>query len=115
LANRVVVWGVARYVSMMMQFWCFGAAVGIFLPTADLLRATPPAQVLSILAFTPGALGFQEAGWSGALLWLKYSALDVALFVLAQRALSAANSALIVGLSELYRRRSGDAASEIAG
>lgn len=115
LANRVVAWGVARYVSMMMQFWCFGAAVGIFLPTADLLRATPPAQVLSIVAFTPGALGFQEAGWSGALLWLKYSTLDVALFVLAQRGLSAINSALIVGLSELYRRRSGDTATEIAG
>lgn len=104
LASHAIGLGIARYLSMMTQFWCFGAAVGIFLPVADLLRATPPAQVLSIIAITPGALGFQEAGWSGALLWLHYSTLDVALFVLAQRGLTAVTSALLVGSSEAYRR-----------
>lgn len=106
LAVRITVLSLGRWLTVMVQYWGAGAALGVTLPALVLLAAAPLAQLAALVGITPGALGLQEGGWAGALTLLGIAASDIAVFVIATRAAMIVNFAIIAALS--WRWRGGD-------
>lgn len=95
VANKVAVYSLLRYLTVIAQFWLVANAVGVGLSLPDITAATPLAQLASAIGITPGALGIQEAGWGGALALLGTPAAAIALFVLSQRVVISGNFLLL--------------------
>ena len=112
LAWRVTGWSTLRYLSVAAQYWAMGAAAGVSLRPFVILAATPVAALTGMIGITPGGLGIQEAGWSGALLLLDQSPAAVVVFVLAARAGMIANFGILSLVTRPLRgRRSEEARS----
>lgn len=105
LALHVGLLGVARHLAVTAQFWALAAAVGASLTAFEIAAATPIGLLGGMLGVTPGALGIQEAGWTGALTWLRVDPGAVALFVLTHRVLLTAAFAVLALLSWPLARR----------
>jgi uncharacterized membrane protein YbhN (UPF0104 family) len=99
LALQVGLLGLARHLAVTAQFWALAAAVGATLTAFEIAAATPIGLLGGMLGVTPGALGIQEAGWTGALTWLRVDPGAVALFVLSHRVLLTAAFAVLALLS----------------
>jgi len=99
LATEVALLSMARYACVVGQYWAVGAAVGVLLSAQNILSATPVAQLAGLIGVTPGGLGIQELGWSGALRTLGVGAASTAVFVLAARVLVAINFVLLALIS----------------
>lgn len=102
---------VARFACIVLQFGAVALGIGLSIPWVDMALATPVAQLASIVGITPGALGFQEAGWAGAFSWLGYDGVDSSLYILAQRACVLAYFAVLSALCWPFARRQRRAAS----
>jgi uncharacterized membrane protein YbhN (UPF0104 family) len=109
LALEVGLLGLARHLAVTAQFWALAAAVGATLTLFQIAAATPLGLLGGMLGITPGALGIQEAGWTGALTWLRVDPGAVALFVLTHRLLLTAAFALLALLSWPLARRAKNA------
>lgn len=83
IATAVTLLGLGRYVSVLVQFYGIGAAVGAVRDFGVVASAFPVSQLSAILAITPGGLGVQDAGWAGALTWQSVDETSIAMFVLA--------------------------------
>lgn len=114
LATTVGLLGLARYLTVMMQFWAIATAVGVDVSWFQIAASTPLAQMAGMLGVTPGALGIQEAGWAGALTWVGVASGPIALFVLSQRLIATANFAVLSLISYplLRRARAGAKAAQ---
>lgn len=104
-ALDVALLSLARYVSVLCQFWAVAAAVGADIALVDMAGATPIGQLSGMLGLTPGGLGIQEAGWAGALTWVRVDAGTIALFVLSQRVVITAYFGVLALGSWLVLRR----------
>lgn len=105
LAVKIGLLGLARYLTVLAQFWAVAAAVGVSLGFFQIAAATPVGQLAGMMGFTPGALGIQEAGWVGALSWVGVDAVAIGLFVLSQRLVITAYFSLLSLISWLLLRR----------
>jgi uncharacterized membrane protein YbhN (UPF0104 family) len=114
LALEVGLLGLARHLAVTAQFWALAAAVGATLTLFEIAAATPLGLLGGMLGVTPGALGIQEAGWTGALTWLRVDPGAVALFVLTHRLLLTAAFALLALLSWPLARRAKPAQSTMS-
>lgn len=85
VAAQVALLSLARFTAVVLQFTAVAVAFGIDLEWRAMAAATPLAQITSLMGFTPGSLGFQEAGWALGLDWVGLGIEAVTLFVLAQR------------------------------
>lgn len=103
LALRVTMLSLARYATIMLQYWGGGAGLGVTLSAMVLLSSAPLAQLAGLIGITPGALGLQEGGWAGALTVLGVAPADIAVFVIATRGTIIVNFALITVLSWRWR------------
>ncbi len=83
LAVKVTLLGLGRYLSVLLQFFGIGAAVGAVRDLGVVASAFPVSQLSAIVAITPGGLGIQDAGWAGALAWQGTDETSIAMFVLA--------------------------------
>ncbi len=86
IAVAVTLLGLGRYLSVLLQFYGIGAAVGAVSDAGVVASAFPVSQLSAILAITPGGLGIQDAGWAGALAWQAVDETSIAMFVLAVHA-----------------------------
>lgn len=105
LAVKIGLLSLARYLSVLAQFWTVAAAVGVGFGFFQIAAATPVGQLAGMAGFTPGALGIQEAGWVGAFKWVGVDAVAIGLFVLSQRLVITAYFALLSLISWLLLRR----------
>lgn len=85
LASQVALLSLARYATVMLQFWGIAGAVGLTIGWDDMTAAASVAQLAGLLSLTPGGLGILEAGWAGGLGWIGLGPEPISLFVLAQR------------------------------
>ena len=111
LAAQVGLLGVLRYVALVPCYWGVAWALGLAIDARAIALGMPLGQLAAIIGVTPGALGFQEAGWTGALRWVGgLDDLTIGAFVLGLRALVAAYFALLYALTwplaQVARRRS---------
>lgn len=109
LAVKIGLLSLARYLSVLLQFWTVAAAVGVSFGFFQIAAATPVGQLAGMAGFTPGALGIQEAGWVGAFTWVGVDAVAIGLFVLSQRLVITAYFSLLSLISWLMLRRRGRA------
>ncbi|MBL9099752.1 MAG: flippase-like domain-containing protein [Myxococcales bacterium] len=105
LAVKIGLLSLARYLSVLLQFWTVAAAVGVAFGFFQIAAATPVGQLAGMAGFTPGALGIQEAGWVGAFKWVGVDAVAIGLFVLSQRLVITAYFSLLSLISWLMLRR----------
>lgn len=105
LAVKIGLLSLARYLSVLAQFWTVAAAVGVGFGFFQIAAATPVGQLAGMAGFTPGALGIQEAGWVGAFKWVGVDAVAIGLFVLSQRLIITAYFSLLSLVSWLLLRR----------
>ena len=85
VAAQVALLSLARFTAVVLQFTAVALAFGIDIEWRAMAAATPLAQISSLMGFTPGSLGFQEAGWALGLDWVGLGIEAITLFVLAQR------------------------------
>jgi uncharacterized protein (TIRG00374 family) len=85
LATKVAVLSLARYATVVVQFYGIAGAVGLDIGWAEMAAATSVAQLAGLLSVTPGGLGILEAGWAGGLGWIGLGAEPISLFVVVQR------------------------------
>jgi uncharacterized membrane protein YbhN (UPF0104 family) len=105
LARRIVGLTLLRYASLVVQFWGLGLGVGARVDFDVVLSASTLAQLASIIAITPGGLGFAEGGWAAALQWQHVDATTTSLFVLASRLGMAAAFGILTVVTWRYGRR----------
>ncbi len=105
LALRIGLLSLARYLTVLGQFWTIAVGVGISITFFQIAAATPLGQLAGMAGFTPGALGIQEAGWLGAFTWVGLDAVSIGLFVLSQRLISTLYFSILSLLSWLLLRR----------
>ena len=105
LALRVGLLSLARYLTVLAQFWTVAIGVGVGVSFFQIAAATPLGQLAGMAGFTPGALGIQEAGWLGAFTWVGLDAVAIGLFVLSQRLISTLYFSILSLLSWLLLRR----------
>lgn len=102
---RAVAWlSLARHALVLLQYWGAGAGLGVVLPLLVLVAAAPLAQLASLVGITPGALGIQEGGWTGALGVLGVKPTDIVVFLMATRAAMIVNFALLSLVSWRWHR-----------
>ena len=104
LAVRITGLSIARWATVMLQYWGASAGLGVVLPALVLLAAAPLGQLAALVGITPGALGLQEGGWAGALTLMDVGPADIAVFVIAARAAMIVNFAVIAAASWHWRR-----------
>ncbi|MFO7567125.1 MAG: lysylphosphatidylglycerol synthase transmembrane domain-containing protein [Enhygromyxa sp.] len=85
LASKVALLSLARYATVMLQFWGIARAIGVPIAWDQMVAAASIAQLAGLLSLTPGGLGILEAGWAGGLGWVGLGPEPISLFVLAQR------------------------------
>ena len=107
LAGAVAIFSLLRFATVVVQFWGIALAVGLDLGWFEMTTATPIAQLAGMLGLTPGGLGILEAGWAGGLGWVGLDAVDISLFVLAQRMGVIAFFGLLSALSWPFAPRPG--------
>lgn len=95
LAAKIAGLSLARYLTVILQFWAVGAAAGVMLPALDICGAIPVAQLAGLVGITPGGLGIQEVGWAGAMRWLGQPEASIAVFVVAARLFVILNFAVL--------------------
>ncbi len=78
---------VFRFFILISRYYVLFLAYQISFPYISMMLATPLAQASYLVAFTPAGLGVFEAGWMGVLLLFGLAKADIALFLVAQRAL----------------------------
>ena len=105
LASMVALYSVARFATVILQFWGIALAVGIDIDWLEMTAATPVAQLAGMLGLTPGGLGFLEAGWAVGLGMVGFGSVAISLFVLAQRVGVITNFGLLSALSWPLARR----------
>jgi len=111
LALRIGLLSLARYLTVLAQFWTVGIGIGIGISFFQIAAATPLGQLAGMAGFTPGALGIQEAGWLGAFTWVGLDAVAIGLFVLSQRLIITAYFSVLSLFSWLLLRRTRAAAA----
>lgn len=92
-----------RYLGLSIHVFGAAMAVGIALNLIEVVAVSPPAQLSSLIGFTPGALGIQEVGWAAGLGIIGKGATAIALFVIAQRALFITSFAALTGMTWPWR------------
>jgi len=107
LAAWVVALGLARYASMLLQFWAAGAGLGVALDPLVLVAATPVAQLAVIIGITPGGLGLAEGGWAAALSRLGVGEAATVVFMAATRLMMGVSFAVLTLASWPWRRAPG--------
>ena len=70
LATQVALLSLARYATVVLQFYGIAGAVGLTVGWDEMTAATSVAQLAGLLSVTPGGLGILEAGWAGGLGWI---------------------------------------------
>lgn len=75
----------ARLVTVVLQFFGVVRGVGLSVSLGDVSFATQLAQLAGLVGLTPGALGIQEAGWTGAMQMLGHDAVTTSLLILSTR------------------------------
>lgn len=85
LATQVAALSLARYATVVIQFWGIAGAIGLSISWSDMTAAASVAQLAGLLSLTPGGLGILEAGWAGALGWIGLGSAAIGLWVLGQR------------------------------
>lgn len=85
LASSIALLSLARYMTVILQFFGIAGAVGLTVTWTQMTAATSVAQLAGLIGLTPGGLGVLEAGWAGGLGWVGLAAEPISLFVLAQR------------------------------
>jgi uncharacterized protein (TIRG00374 family) len=105
LALRIGLLSLARYLTVLAQFWTIAVGFGISITFFQIAAATPLGQLAGMAGFTPGALGIQEAGWLGAFTWVGLDAVSIGLFVLSQRLLITLYFSILSLFSWLLLRR----------
>lgn len=110
LALRIGLLSLARYLTVLGQFWTIAVGIGISLTFFQIAAATPLGQLAGMAGFTPGALGIQEAGWLGAFTWVGLDAVSIGLFVLSQRLIITLYFSVLSLFSWLILRRTRAAA-----
>lgn len=114
----VAAYSLARFATVVLQFWGFAGAVGVDLSWDAITTATPVAQLAGMLGLTPGGLGILEGGWAVGLGWVAVDATAISLFVLAQRVGVITNFGILTAISTLAsasQRRASLPESEIGG
>lgn len=104
LSAKIVGLAVARYFSILVQYWGAGAGFGVLLPALVLLSAAPVAQAAGLLGITPGGLGIQESGWVGGLKYLAQDEASIVVFMAATRLMMSVNFGLLSLASYPWRR-----------
>lgn len=105
LAMRIGLLSLLRYLAVLVMFWAIAIGVGVDISFFQISAAAPIGQIAGMAGFTPGALGIQEAGWLGALTWVRLDAAAIGLFVISQRLISTAYFSVLSLLSWLLLRR----------
>jgi uncharacterized protein (TIRG00374 family) len=82
----LVVITIVKYIFLILRVYFLTAALGLGIPLFVLCTGIPVAQLGLTLAFTPGALGVLEGGWYAVLTLSRISKVDIATFLIAQRA-----------------------------
>lgn len=90
-----------RILIVGVRAWLVMIALGMDLSLVDTLLLVPVVQLTLLISFTPGGLGFYDAGWYGILLAMGISQGDALLFILVQRALITVSILLTVALTEI--------------
>ncbi len=85
LATQVALLSLARYATVVLQFYGIAGAIGLTIAWDDMTVAASVAQLAGLLSLTPGGLGVLEAGWAGGLGWVGLAKDPISLFVLVQR------------------------------
>jgi len=93
----------AKYLAVVLRFSFMLRFCGIHdLSYVSAFFATAWAQVGLMVGFTPGGLGFVEAGWAGALYYYDISAAAIPKFLIAQRLLIITSVILLVPLVTIF-------------
>jgi uncharacterized membrane protein YbhN (UPF0104 family) len=119
LAAAVAALSLLRFAAVVLQFWAIAAGLGLDVDWRSMTAATPVAQIASLVGFTPGSLGFQEAGWAVGLRLVAVPPAAIALFVLGQRVAVTSFFALLAALAwpaaRADRLRAGSNSDRTAG
>jgi uncharacterized membrane protein YbhN (UPF0104 family) len=70
---------------MTFRIWCLASSFSISIPFDTFLLGLPVVQLGLLLAFTPGSLGFLEAGWLAVLSFQGISQNEIFTFLLILR------------------------------
>lgn len=106
VAAQVGVLGALRYASVIGTYGGITMALGVDIDLLTTALIMPVGQLASIIGITPGALGFQEVGWVGALRWVGgVDDLAIGVFVLGSRVLLTSFFAAIYVLAWPLTRR----------
>jgi hypothetical protein len=103
LAARIAALSIARWISVMVQYWGAGVGLGAVIAPLVVCAAAPLGQLAALIGITPGALGLQEGGWAGALAVLGVDAATIAVFIIATRAAMVVNFTIIAIASWPWR------------
>lgn len=83
--KKLAILSIIRFFAYGLRFFLLAKAINLSISYTDILLGMPIAQLSLIFAFTPGALGVLEAGWSGVLKIFQYSNNTIGYFVLGFR------------------------------
>jgi uncharacterized membrane protein YbhN (UPF0104 family) len=85
ISFQVALLSVVRFAAVLVQFAGIGVGIGMMLPWADWVAATPVAQLTALVGVTPGGLGVVEVGWWAGLSWVGVDRSTIGLYLIAQR------------------------------
>lgn len=103
MSARIVGLSIARYASILVQYWGAGAGFGVMLPALVLASAAPLAQLAGLIGITPGGLGVQEGGWVAALDQLGQPQAAIVVYMSATRLMMVVNFGLLSAVSWPWR------------
>ena len=103
MSARIVGLSIARYASILVQYWGAGAGFGVLLPALVLASAAPLAQLAGLIGITPGGLGVQEGGWVAALDQLGQPQAAIVVYMSATRVMMVVNFGLLSAVSWPWR------------
>lgn len=76
---------ISRMIVVVAQYWAIAATIGIYWEFPVALVSCAVAQLSGMISLTPGGLGIQETGWTGALRWLGQPTHSIVQFIVFQR------------------------------
>lgn len=91
----IIIFSIARFFLISLQFYLAAAIFQVELSWTQIAVALPAAQLIAILAFTPGAIGFREGGFTGAFLLMDIGQEVIQAYVVLQRLLITVTIAIL--------------------
>lgn len=86
----------ARFVLIGLQFYALVWVTDVDITLTQVMAGVPGAQLATILAITPGAIGFREGGFAGAFSLMGVSTEAIKIFVPLQRVMIALSIIILV-------------------